>query len=130
MPRTNVDPQRLGIAPGSFAATGMFDASAKVNFLGFYWVNGNQEESDWRSDAHGNITMIQTPSTLAIVPFWFIALLSGWPLLPWTLIIARMSRKVSRRSRGVCFKCGYDLRATRDRCPECGTRISRAQQCE
>jgi hypothetical protein len=52
------------------------------------------------------------------IPYWFIVLLTAIPPALW-FRAARARRR--RRAAQQCITCGYDLRATPDRCPECGT---------
>jgi hypothetical protein len=53
---------------------------------------------------------LRTPIWLMMLPFALAFAAAGW----------RLKRPQRRRRAGLCPSCGYDVRATPERCPECG----------
>lgn len=52
-----------------------------------------------------------------ILPYWMLAA----PLAAVAVVTGLHAARLRRRRRpGLCCRCGYDLRASPERCPECG----------
>ena len=57
------------------------------------------------------------------VSYWLLLMVSLVPGGIAAYRAAKAARRDRRRRRGLCVACGYDLRESKDRCPECGTAI-------
>ena len=55
------------------------------------------------------------------IPHWFLFGVSAVSPVWWCL---RRRRNRLKERMGLCLTCGYDLRASKERCPECGTAIA------
>jgi hypothetical protein len=62
-------------------------------------------------------------STLLIPLYWPLLLFGILPMSRIFLVLQRRRRRTLRQVDHLCPSCGYDLRATPNACPECGTRI-------
>jgi hypothetical protein len=64
----------------------------------------------WKSDPWWGGSVLR-------IRHWLVSILTS--LLPCAALMSRIRRRL-RRQTGVCPDCGYDVRASPERCPECG----------
>jgi hypothetical protein len=95
------------------------------------WRRGEEHPSDWVRFGFGMARWEETVTQYGpkytnrfsgiSLPIWLIALCWGaWPVARWRRSRARRHRLM----QGLCPSCGYDMRATPVRCPECGTSVT------
>ena len=76
------------------------------------------EKGHWTATVGNGFISGPTRGDYFSVPVWFLLLAFGG-LPTWWVVRAVGARR--RKRRGLCRRCGYDLRATPERCPECGS---------
>jgi len=65
--------------------------------------------------------VLRSGSVRLTIPFFLPLALSV--VLAIAFLLAARPRTRGRAKAGLCRACGYDLRASKERCPECGTPI-------
>jgi hypothetical protein len=78
----------------------------------------------------GTVDVVEPPWTCrqTWIPCW--AVVAAGMVVPaaWIAFVAvpwvwRLRAELARRRVGLCGRCGYDMRASKERCPECGTMV-------
>lgn len=87
----------------------------RLNLTSTDFSNGTVDMPMWEWAFNSN------SSPRASFPHWFAAAIALTPSVPsWVCLRRRHSRRRRRAAELRCLTCGYDLRATPGRCPECG----------
>ncbi len=103
--------------PAEFGGYGSFEWAGGKTYLGF-----GAASQRFRNPGTGGD---ETPNLEAsiVFPMWFTALVLAIAPALGLRTVRRRWREARWARRGFCTKCGYDLRASPERCPECGEAI-------
>ena len=96
-----------------------FDASTQAAFEWDPWL-ATFPRANYRGRAGFHWLAFPRFSKMVVIPFWFLTLMlsTAAAIAMWREIVTHKTRRRARA--GLCPACGYDMRATPDRCPECG----------
>ena len=109
---------------------GPSDLYAPLSFSGM--PGATRVARDWRLQVPGRLRLVSRRATWSqydtdrvttethhvVLPLWAVA--AGACALPAVRVVRSVRRRCRRAVAGRCAACGYDLRATPWRCPECG----------
>ncbi len=75
----------------------------------------------------GNLALLTAHSDAPRIVWWIVGITpvaASIGALIWSIAMVRAWRRdLHRHQNGLCMRCGYDLRANKERCPECGEPI-------
>jgi hypothetical protein len=85
------------------------------------WISmGKEREYQTASISHFPYLGIERVGPMLAVPGWLIILATAVLPAIWFRRVRKHKSTITWQSHLLCVHCGYDLRATPDRCPECG----------
>ena len=95
------------------------------------WVFGSRARHSWKySDVRLMYSDLASQRWLPAwrpdgfgLPVYLLVLAFSAPCV--FLVFLPFHRRRKRKKLGLCVKCGYDLRASKERCPECGEGIEK-----
>lgn len=112
--RLSLTRERTWLEPAD-VKSGIKPLTYERSFAGF-GSKQSQDSRTWQGQSRRTIPY-ETILKSYFVPLWFCFGL--FLILPF-IDSLRLSRYIHRRGRGLCLRCGYDMRASGGKCPECG----------
>lgn len=112
--------RHLGAPDGGLTTgRGSMVITAAPSRLSFPGIQFNSDSWFWTWSRPGNVIIFQRRTSVS-VSLWLLLAVFALPGVIETILLLRGR---ARRAAGLCLICGYDVRASPDRCPECGTRL-------